>query len=656
MSYDSIPAFLSKRRGPLRRLAEALDDICENGDMALVRGEDGLTFVLPTNEEAETLVSQLKSEDVDLVGEALEALRARAIPLYLPSCDEWRARCVRGEGVGTRSGFLLPEPEEPKKKSQRKSKSLTVGGIKIRPNDKFSSPHRISVWKVDEPKDSAGGAGGDVAKWPLGGAPWSPPRIVSDKPRPRQRAQAVDRVALLRKYGEKWAANMEEVMEAGFLPLYARDPFLIACASLFDYLQARDPEAYRAVLPLASPIPAITLTTAIGIQSDVISTRTLAGWARAPRIDERTARERYIYHLTAGLREGSSTRGSSGPAPHVCSPEGQLLLDRARIRVAASAPKGSQTRLAKYLVNTYKEVATLNSFGGVAPMYPVATLKHLGPERNRGNVLAMIDTIRFILGVHIHEAFSMPAADQFEVPEIIRELFGVMVPTYLDYKPTDAQTILENTLLNFVPQSTIDRKRAFKVIEFFVMTDAFMSYPHEEIIGGVVVRGEKTPDAVVEPLLHRSFPKASGEEKVFSFEWTYARYLAENYHRGQYRTSSVPSGSGPHGTTGGTDIASVAMIAGEAATGDSVTVAATESLAPGSVAPERDAGTGPSSVAALSDAESRHSREKKSRKHKSKKSRSRRSGRKHSSRHRRRSPSTSSSSGSSGASSSSDSD
>ncbi len=464
-TYPSVPAFLEARRGVLRDLAQTLDNACEWGAISLSRGEDGLTFVLPPDDVVTSVIALIKRGDVD---EGTALLRAYAIPLYLPTAEVWRARTVRGGGVGTRAGFRLPDPET----SGRVGKSLKLeGGVSLKPDSRFASKHCIAVWRIASDKE-------DSVAWPLTGEAWSAPKKRAPRAKKTSRAARVDRIGLIRDLGDEWYRSMVDAIKTkNAFPQYAADPYLIACVSLFNFLRDRDPEAYRALLPLASPIPAITFAIAVGLQSEVVSDRTLAAWKRSGRTDPSTARVEYIDHLTQGIMNAGI--GGPGRLPLICSPGGQAELTEARIEVGASAPTGRAKDLGRYLTTTYNGLASSNALAGRAPVFPAATLKHLGPEKHRGHVLALVDTIRFILGARIYDAFTNP----IEAPREIRTLMREMVPEYLAFNPTEASEILERSLVGLVPSSPADMKPAFKVLEFFVRTDAFVGFPCAAVIG-----------------------------------------------------------------------------------------------------------------------------------------------------------------------------
>jgi len=532
--YPSVPAFLEARRGALRDLAVTLDTICEWGAISLSRGEDGLTFVLPPDDVVADIVRTIEKGDVD---DGVALLRAYVIPLYLPSAEAWRARSVRGGGVGTRAGFRLPDPET----AGRPGKSLKLeGSVSLKPDSRFASKHRIAVWRLAQDKKE------EPVAWPAAGEAWSPPKERAPRARKSSRypAARVDRIGLIRDLGDEWYRSMLDAIKTKHaFPQYAADPYLISCVSLFNFLRDRDPEAYRALLPLASPIPAITFAIAVGLQSEVVSDRTLAAWKRSGRVDPSTARVEYIGHLTQGIMDAGSA--GSGRPPLICSLEGQAELAEARIEIGAGAPTGRAKDLGRYLTTTYNSLASSNALAGRAPVFPAATLKHLGPEKHRGHVLALVDTIRFILGARIHDAFSNP----MEAPREIRALMRETVPEYLAFNPTEAGEILERSLVGLVPSSPADMKPAFKVLEFFVRTDAFVSFPSAAVITATLA-DDHPPDSVVEILRLARFPDLDAVSQ-FSVEWTFARLLSENVKRGLYPERARSKSRPTAGTTGG---------------------------------------------------------------------------------------------------------
>jgi hypothetical protein len=527
-SFDSVPAFLEKRRGGLRRLASALDDACEWGVISIARGEDGLTFVLPRDEEVDAILENFSAGEVD---NGIKALEAYAVPLFIPDADTWRARVVRDNGVGTRAGFRLPDPAEHKKRRSRKTIELPTGegSITLRVDSRFASKHRIAVWRQNDPDEGA------ATPWPTGGVPWSPPAVSTKRKEKRERRPGgrVDRPALIRGLGRRWSANMKATIAQGYLPTYARDPFLVAIVSLLDYLRERDPEAYRAILPLASPIPAITFCLAVGLRSEIVSDRTLRKWLLLPNPDESGVGRAYVAHLTTGLEEAGIEGGRTGSRlPLVCSREGQKELIEARAEVAAKAPASRQTALAQYLTATYKNLAASNALAGRAPVFPAATLKHLGAESHRGHVLALVDSFRYVVGVQIYDALT---SSPHEAPREIRDLFDTTVVEHLAYDQKEATQILERSLVGLVPQNPADMRPAFRVLEFFTRTDAFVSFPTRDILDAVMAE-EPLPEKTVEFL---RLPRLPRSDEVaphgYSVEWTFARLMAENVLRGMYR-------------------------------------------------------------------------------------------------------------------------
>ena len=268
-NFASCFDFLLTRRGPLRRLAQALEDACEAGVLSLVRGEAGLTVVLPSDDEAEAFAHAI--EGGGDAAAALVQLKARAIPLHLPDADAWRAAVVRGNGVGTRGGFRLPDPAEAPR-TARKTLALADGN-RLRPDERFASSHPIAVWKVVPPKDDDAKA----VPWPTTGTAWHPP-APKKKGKARHRAPRVGRLELIQALATKWSRAMKTTIGSGYLPQYAADPFLSATVSLFDFLQREDTEAYRAVVSLSSPLPAVTFCIAVGLRGGLISDQALSRW------------------------------------------------------------------------------------------------------------------------------------------------------------------------------------------------------------------------------------------------------------------------------------------------------------------------------------------------------------------------------------------
>lgn len=563
--YDSISDFLVKRRGHLKKLADALDKQCEWGVVQLIRGQEGLTFILPPDDVVEGLIADLNGSD-EKIEAAVLTLADYVIPLHLPNADAWRGRAVRHGGVGTRSGRALPDPAE--SKPGKTSSRLKIGEVTIKPDKRFASKHPISVWAIS----------GDGA-WSPTDRPWTPPRPESPKKKPARRAAKVDRMRLISDLGHGWARAMRSTMGQGFLPQYARDPFLVATVGLFDFLREKDPEAYRAVLPLSSPSPAITFCIAIGLRDSLISDRTLATWLRQENVSDERAREGYLEHLTTGLE---TVGGGRGDTPKVCTREGQKQLAEARIRASGKAPANQQRALMKYIKKIYKTLAASNTLDGVGPIYPSATLRHLGPEGIRSAVLSLVDSFRFVIGTRIYSLFASPDRAG-EVPDDVIDLFDRTVPSYFRYNSSDSADILNRTLMALVPRSPADMKPAFHILKFYTHTDAFVAFPEMTMLEAAI-KLDPTPEGVTEILKMRTLP-SEDPSQIYTVNWTLAHLQADNTLRGLYRmqtrrrtlrktgTGATDDGAWVDSSTS-EDVAATGAAASSATTGDPVLDAA----------------------------------------------------------------------------------
>lgn len=372
---DQIYQYISARAPAL---GDAIRGLCMEGHLSPDATQPGVTFLLPADKSyIDEIAAAADSEDPE---EAVRLISALIIPDALQSATDFKRR-----PVGSHAGVLYEVT------GTTGSNSVTIGkDIKLVRDEAFRGPGgRLAVWTVQS------------GRLPTAGKEYRRPKLARGdeaKAAERKAAAGADvaaaRARLARDTEAKFVARLAKGDRGGALGAYAE-----LTAGLLEYLQARHPELFTALLPLVDYNPFITfylLVEPYKTRGEHLIPDALLfgpdGWNAVPLAADPA---KYIAGALGSIGAGGpanySARDAGGApvVPFVYRDRGAVTRQVDQLRSGSELNKLTTPRQIRA---AYDALAATNQIAGLGPVLPDATRQMLPGAKKLWQ-----DEMRFVL-------------------------------------------------------------------------------------------------------------------------------------------------------------------------------------------------------------------------------------------------------------------